>query len=570
MTEQKIIGKGTWIDKLAHEVIEREKHLGRNIDGVIRVESGLGASGIPHIGSLGDAVRAYGIKLALENFGYKSELITYSDDLDGLRKIPEGLQVKKEDIGKRVSAIDDPYGKCHASYGEHMSSLLLEGLDKLGIKYVHKTAHDTYKNGILKEQIHKILVNSKKIGNKIEELTGQTKFQNVLPYFPVCEKCGKLYTTKSFEYIEDEKKIRYRCKDSEIGSDKHILKGCPGGYEGEADITNGLGKLAWKVEFAARWQAFDIRFEAYGKDIMDSVKVNDWVADEVLGFPHPHHVKYEMFLDKGGKKISKSLGNVVTSQKWLNYGTPESILFLLYKRITGARELGFEDIPTLMDEYNELENIYFGKTKVDNEAKLVRSKGLYEYVNLLNPPKEPSTHVRYGQLIELCKIFKNRREHDPIDAPKYRREHIVADLIKNGTIKETNSQIEELIKLAVNYFDDFKETYIGKPGSKLHDVRLPTDTAFAFNPTDIPALEQLADTLSKNEKIENLQNTIYNIAKENQVQPRDFFRLLYRIILGVDRGPKIGPLIEDEGMKKVAENIRNMVKQARDQFRTQP
>ena len=162
MTEQKIIGKGTWIDKLAHEVIEREKHLGRNIDGVIRVESGLGASGIPHIGSLGDAVRAYGIKLALENFGYKSELITYSDDLDGLRKIPEGLQVKEENIGKRVSAIEDPYGKCHDSYGSHMSSLLLEGLDKLGIKYVHKTAHDTYKNGILKEQIHKILMNSKK------------------------------------------------------------------------------------------------------------------------------------------------------------------------------------------------------------------------------------------------------------------------------------------------------------------------------------------------------------------------------------------------------------------------
>jgi len=428
MTEQKIIGKGTWIDKLAHEVIEREKHLGRNIDGVIRVESGLGASGIPHIGSLGDAVRAYGIKLALENFGYKSELITYSDDLDGLRKIPEGLQVKEENIGKRVSTIEDPFGKCHDSYGSHMSSLLLEGLDKLGIKYVHKTAHDTYKNGILKEQIHKILVNSKKIGDKIEELTGQTKFQNILPYFPVCQNCDKLYTTESYEYVENEKKVMYRCKDSEIGSDKHILNGC--GHEGEADITNGLGKLAWKVEFAARWEAFDIRFEAYGKDIMDSVKVNDWVADEVLGFPHPNHVKYEMFLDKGGKKISKSLGNVVTSQKWLNYGTPESILLLLYKRITGARELGFEDIPALMDEYNELENIYFGKTKIENEAKLVKSKGLYEYVNLLNPPKNSDVHISYGLLIELCKIFKDDR-----------LERVNSKLIDYGTIKETNHML---------------------------------------------------------------------------------------------------------------------------------
>ena len=278
MTEQKIIGKGTWIDKLAYELIEREKQLGRNTD-ILRVESGLGASGIPHIGSLGDAVRAYGVKLALENFGYKSELIAYSDDLDGLRKIPEGLDVDEENIGKRVSAIPDPY-ECHDSYGSHMSSMLLEGLDKLGIKYIHKTAHETYKNGLLKDQIHQILVNNKKIGDKIEELTGQQKFQTILPYFPVCQNCDKLYTTESFEYIEDEKKVRYRCKDSEIGSDKHILSGC--GHEGESEIGKDLGKLAWKVEFAARWKAFDIRFEAYGKDIMDSVNVNDWVSDDVL------------------------------------------------------------------------------------------------------------------------------------------------------------------------------------------------------------------------------------------------------------------------------------------------
>ena len=533
MTEQKIIGKGTWIDKLAHEVIEREKHLGRNIDGVIRVESGLGASGIPHIGSLGDAVRAYGIKLALENFGYKSELITYSDDLDGLRKIPEGLQVKEENIGRRVSTIEDPFGKCHDSYGSHMSSLLLEGLDKLGIKYVHKTARDTYKNGILKEQIHKILVNSKKIGDKIEELTGQTKFQNILPYFPVCQNCDKLYTTESYEYVENEKKVMYRCKDSEIGSDKHILNGC--GHEGEADITNGLGKLAWKVEFAARWEAFDIRFEAYGKDIMDSVKVNDWVADEVLGFPHPHHVKYEMFLDKGGKKISKSLGNVVTSQKWLNYGTPESILLLLYKRITGARELGFEDIPALMDEYNELENIYFGKTKIENEAKLVKSKGLYEYVNLLNPPKNSDVHISYGLLIELCKIFKDDR-----------LERVNSKLIDYGTIKETNSHVEELIKLAGKYSDDFEETKI--PATKI-----------IIDDSCKVALTQLVKLLLKNEKTEDLQNSIYTIAKENQVQPKDFFRILYQIILSANRGPKIGPFIEDIGKKKVANDISKYI-----------
>ena len=221
----------------------------------------------------------------------------------------------------------------------------------------------------------------------------------------MCSECSRLYTAESTEYLSDEKKVVYNCHDAEISS--KIIKGC--GHSGEADITKDLGKLAWKVEFAARWNAFDIRFEAYGKDIMDSVKVNDWVSDEILNFPHPHHIRYEMFLDKGGKKISKSLGNVVTSQKWLEFGTPQSILLLLYKRITGARELGFEDIPSLMDEYDELEKIYFGKIKVDNEAKLVKSKGLYEYVHLLNPPNEIQPYASYRLLLELCKIFKEDR-----------------------------------------------------------------------------------------------------------------------------------------------------------------
>jgi len=441
MVQEKIIGKGTWIDKLASELLEREKTLGRNLD-LIRVESGLGASGIPHIGSLGDAVRAYGVKLALENLGYKSELIAYSDDLDGLRKVPEGLPDSlQEHIGKPVSLIPDPYG-CHDSYGMHMSSILLDGLDKVGIKYEFRRAVDTYKQGLLKDHIHTILQNSVKIGDKISELVGQEKYQKYLPYFPVCAECNRLYTAEATEYISDEKKVKYKCHDTEIGS--KMIKGC--GHEGEADITKDLGKLAWKVEFAARWSAFDIRFEAYGKDIMDSVKVNDWVSDEILKVPHPHHVKYEMFLDKGGKKISKSLGNVITAQKWLEYGNSKSILLLLYKRITGARELGFDDIPSLMNEYNEIEDTYFGRIKVDNQAKLTKLKGLYEYVNLLNPPKQSSIHINYRLLIELTKIFKEDRN-----------ERVMKKLIDYGVIKNPETEVEKLIEIAGNYSDEFDE-----------------------------------------------------------------------------------------------------------------
>lgn len=524
MSEQAIIGKGTWIDKLAHELLEREKSLGRSTE-LLRVESGLGASGVPHIGSLGDAVRAYGVKLALENFGYRSELIAYSDDLDGLRKIPEGFPDSlKEHLGKRVSAISDPFD-CHDSYGMHMSSLLLDGLDKLGIKYDFRRAKDTYEKGILKEQIHTILQNRKRIGEKISELTGQEKYQQYLPYFPVCENCDKLYTTEAYEYLEEERKIKYRCKDTVIGS--QTINGC--GHEGESKIGKDMGKLAWKVEFAARWHAFDIRFEAYGKDIMDSVKVNDWVADEILKFPHPYHVKYEMFLDKGGKKISKSLGNVLTSQAWLRYGTPKSILLLLYKRITGARELGFEDIPGLMDEYNEIENIYFGKTKIDNPAKESKLKGLYEYVNLLNPPKQPTPYVSYRLLMELAKIFKDNRN-----------ELVMKKLIEYGVLKNPEPQIEKLITMAGNYSDDFDE-------QEKIEVQIDEVTK--------KALKELADLLGGEEEPEDLQNAIYQIAKNNNIQPRDFFKVLYKIILSTTRGPKIGPFILDIGRKNVSQTL---------------
>lgn len=528
MSEQEIFGKGTWIDKLAHELLEREKTLGRSLD-LLRVESGLGASGVPHIGSLGDAVRAYGVKLALENYGFKSELIAYSDDLDGLRKIPEGFPDDLEKhIAKPVSLIPDPYG-CHDSYGMHMSSILLDGLDKMGIKYEFRRAKDTYKNGLLKDQIHTILQNSSKIGDKISELVGQEKYQKFLPYFPVCSNCDRLYTAEAFEYLEDERKVKYKCHDAEIGS--KMIKGC--GHEGEADITKDLGKLAWKVEFAARWSAFDIRFEAYGKDIMDSVKVNDWVSDEVLNFPHPHHVKYEMFLDKGGKKISKSLGNVVTGQKWMEFGSPKSILLLLYKRITGARELGFEDIPSLMNEYNELEDIFFGKIKVDNDAKLIKSKGLYEYVNLLNPPKQSSIHVNYRLLVELAKMFKENRT-----------ERVMKKLLDYGVIKNPDPQIEKLIELAGNFADEFDQQ---------EKVEVEMDESAK------KVLKLLVDALNAEEEPEDIQNTIYQIAKSNGVEPKDFFRILYQIILGTSRGPKIGPLITDIGRKKVAKTVSEYI-----------
>ncbi len=532
MEEQIVIGKGTWLDKVADTLIKREKKLGRSL-GLIRVESGLGASGIPHIGSMADAVRAYGIALALQNFGFKSELVAYSDDMDGLRRIPQGLPHWLQDhIAKPVSTIPDPFGSCHSSYGMHMSSLLLDGLDKAGIKYRFQSGSDSYRQGTLVKQIDTLLKSRLKIGQKIADFVGQDKYTEVLPYFPICSNCGRLYTAVAQEYLPDEKKVAYVCKGGRIG--KEEIEGC--GNTGEADITKGEGKLAWKVEFAARWQALDIRFEAYGKDIMDSVRVNDWIADEILGYPHPLHVKYEMFLDKAGKKISKSSGNVLTPQMWLRYGTPESILLLLFKRIAGTRHIGLDDVPSLMDEYDYYEDVYFGKVNEDNPAKLTKIKGIYEYINKLDPPKQPDVHIPYRFIVQQASIF-------PPDDDD-RSEKVFNRVLKYGMVKGSSTEkIMHKIRLASSWGDD----------------NIAKDEKFEIQLSDlhVKAVQQLIEAISPftglpdtPENAKNLQSTVFSIARANGIEPREFFTSLYRMFLNSDKGPRIGNYILDLGVER--------------------
>jgi len=210
-----IIGRGTWLDKIAADIVEREKRLGR-AGKSLRVESGLGASGIPHIGSFGDAARAHGIRMALENIGVKTELIAFSDDMDGLRRVPAGFpKTLSKYLGFPVSSIPDPFG-CHESYGQHMGALLLDSLDKTGIVYCAVSGTRAYKEGLFNEQIDKILRNSAKVGLIIKETMGQEKYTETLPYFPVCRNCGRIYTTKALEYIPERHVVKYACEGMQL------------------------------------------------------------------------------------------------------------------------------------------------------------------------------------------------------------------------------------------------------------------------------------------------------------------------------------------------------------------
>jgi lysyl-tRNA synthetase class 1 len=530
---QKIIGHGTWYDMMAQRVISKEKKLNRSLSN-IRTEMGLGASGFPHIGSLGDAARSYAVTLALREMGFNSELVAFCDDKDGLRKVPFGLPDSlKKYLGFPVSSIPDPFG-CHESYGNHMSSLLLESMDKCCIEYRSMSATEAYKTGLLTKEIRTILLNAKKVGEIVKEEVGQDRYLEVLPYFPVCENCGRIYTTKASEFISENNSVVYSCEAIEIGGKK--IHGC--GHKGEVDITTGNGKLSWKGEFAARWKALDIRFEAFGKDIADSVRINDRICKEILCFEPPSHAQYEMFLDKGGKKISKSAGNVFTPQVWFRYGSPQSLLLLMLKRFVGTRSLDISDIPTYMNELDSIEEVYFGKKKIADKKELEKLRGLFEYCWVMKPPDTPSVHVPYNLLAFLVKM-----------APETCLEDFLLSKLRSYRYLQKNqsfdADLHRRIDYALNWSKDFNEI---------------KETKVTLRPNEKKAILDLINNLKNKDNSDEIQNIIFSVAKANNLKPRIFFGILYSILMGAKHGPRLGPYILAMGMQNVIDSLRRVTK----------
>ena len=525
-----IIGRGTWYDKAARELIDRERRLGRSLS-LIRTESGLGASGFPHIGSLGDALRNYAVALGVQVQGYSSELIAFSDDKDGLRKVPAGMPKSLERwLGHPVSAIPDPFGGCHESFGVHMTSLLLDALETCGAEYVFKSGTKVYEEGLLNEEILTLMENADRVGEIIKEEIGQEKYIETLPYFPVCEGCGRIYTTNVYRYLPDEHRVLYRCQGMEVKG--RWLEGC--GHEGEVDVLAGQGKLGWKVEFAARWRALDIRFEAYGKDIADSVRVNDRICREILGFEPPMHVQYEMFLDRGGRKISKSAGNVFTPQVWFRYGSPQSLNLLILKRFVGAKSGSVEDIPTHMDEFDDLEDVYFGKVKVSDDKARAKLSGLYEYCWMLKPPGEMIVHVPYILMTHLAMVAPRGSE----------AEYIREKLREYGYLDHGDGGLEDRIRYALNWLRDF-----GEPGPK--SVTLTTK--------ELKALEALVEALRGADGEEAYQGSVFNVARKESLPPKRLFQILYQILLGRMQGPRFGPYVAALGKEKVIKELEKAI-----------
>lgn len=391
----------------------------------------------------------------------------------------------------------------------------------------------SYKEGLFNKQIEILLTNAKRVGEIIREELGQEKYTEVLPYFPVCSNCGRIYTTKAYSFVPEESKILYQCEGLEIKG--KWIEGC--NHKGEVDYRTGDGKLSWKVEFAARWTGLGINFEAYGKDIADSVRVNDRICRDILGYAPPFHVQYEMFLDKGGKKISKSTGNVFTPQVWLTYGSPQSLLLLMFKRIVGTRVLSPLDIPQYMTEMDELEDIYFGRKTITDRMELAKLKGLYEYCWLFKTPNQSTVHVPYNLLVYLAKV-----------APKGCEIRYVAEKLKEyGYVKNGLSEdLKRRAEYARGWAEDFVEIQ---------------ETAVKLSEQERNAIARLIEVLRIERDEKAIQNAIFNSAKSVDLEPRDFFKALYRILLGTSEGPKLGSYIVAMGNENVVDTLQRAISQ---------
>lgn len=513
-----------WADKVADEVVKKW-----NVPSY-RTEMGLGASGIPHVGSAGDAVRSYVVSLGIENLGKKGELIAFSDDRDGLRKVPSGFSSNLEkEIGKPVSMIPDPF-KCHKSFALHISSLVVDGFEKIGIKFTLKSGNEEYKKGTFDKEIIELLKNAKKAGEIIKRTTGSEKFLDRLPFLPVCVSCGRLYTTRAYEFLPKEKKILYACDQEftgKAGGRDVLIKGC--GFKGEAGIRDG--KLAWKVEFAARWKALDIHYEAYGKDILESVKCNDVICKEILGREPPVHSFYELFTERGGKKISKSKGNVFTPQMWMDVASPESLRLLFMKRLGTTRVVDLNTIPSLMDEVDELQDFYFSGKKQKNEKEAAHKKRLFEYIHFLDVPKKSGFAIPYNALTNLVKALPIREKDELI-------KEIVA-----GRRKISNEDQKEL-SARIRYADNWAG------GEKSEPVKI------ILNKKEKKALADLYESLKGTPAPEEIQNNIFEIAKTRDLKPIQFFRVVYKVTIGMEQGPRAGLLIHLLGTEKVMRLIK--------------
>ncbi len=506
-----------WPFEEARKIVDRLEREG-NPERTVLFETGYGPSGLPHIGTFGEVARTTMVRRAFEILmpGVKTRLLCFSDDMDGLRKVP--TNVPNQDmlanyINMPLTQVPDPFEK-FPSFGEHNNARLRAFLDSYGFEYEFASSTDYYKSGRFDATLLKVLAKFDEIMEIMLPSLREERQQSYSPILPVSPRTGHVLL------------VPLVARDAAKGTVSYVE---PGTNETvEVPVTGGRCKLQWKADWAMRWAALGVDYEMAGKDLIDSVKLASRIC-RVLGAPPPEGFNYELFLDEEGKKISKSKGNGLSIDDWLRYASPESLQYFMFQSPRAGKRLYFDVIPRNVDEY------LGALTAFPKQDARERLNNAAFHIHHGNPPTE-DLPISFSLLLNLASASHSEDRN------------VLWGFIRNyapDARPENHPRLDDLVGYAINYFHDFV-----RPAKK---YRAPTDLERA-------ALEELAARLEAAEAsatAEELQNIVYDIGKNHPFEKlRDWFKALYEVLLGEEQGPRFGTFVKLYGVKETVALIR--------------
>ncbi|MFW5968935.1 MAG: lysine--tRNA ligase [Persicimonas sp.] len=507
------------LEKLEREGDEERKH------DYVLLETGFGPSGLPHIGTFSEVARTTWVRHAFEHLSdLPTRLFTFSDDMDGLRKVPQNIPNQDlilEHLGKPLCDIPDPFGE-EESFSAYMNEKLKGFLDSFGFDYEFKSSKDQYRGGVFNEGLVQILRNYEEVRQVIIPTLREKNREDWSPFFPICQNCGKVYTTRVLDIHPEDDQISYVCDQS-----FRNIEPCE--HNGRMAVTDGNVKVGWKVDWALRWYVFDVDYEMYGKDLIDPAELSAKIV-RVLGGEPPAGFFYEMFLDENGQKISKSVGKGLTIDEWLDYGPLESLGWYIFQSPQKAKKLYFDVIPRSVDRYLEDRRDFGGAEgdeRLDNPVWFVEHDKVEagEEVGF-------EADISFSMLLNLVNVLNTDD-----------REVVWEYVRRYDDNADQNEQIiDEMIERALRYYRDFV---------------LPTKEFEAPADEMMPALKQFRDFLAgyEGDEAEEIQTACYSAGKDHDLSLGKWFRTLYRLMLGQDRGPRVGTFVSVYGVDDTVELI---------------
>jgi lysyl-tRNA synthetase class 1 len=480
-------------------------------------ETGYGPSGLPHIGTFGEVARTSWVRQAFEALSdVPTRLVAFSDDMDGLRKVPDNVpnqDMLRGHLGKPLTAIPDPFGT-HDSFGAHNNARLKAFLDRFGFQYEFLSSTECYKSGRFDQALLTVLRHYEEVRDVVLPTLGPERRASYSPFLPVCARTGRVLQVPVIEWNANSGTIVYE----------------DDGRRTEVPVTGGHCKLQWKADWAMRWYALSVDYEMSGKDLIPSVDLSVKIVRLIGGAP-PETFTYELFLDEEGQKISKSKGNGLSVDEWLTYGPEESLALFMFGKPRAAKKLYFDVIPKAVDEYIAFAEQYQRsssepKDQLDNPAWFIHSG---------NPPAE-TYPVSFALLLNL------------VSATGAQDREVLWGFIRAYAPEAnpgTHPGLDRLVTYALKYYEDFVH-----PQKR---YRAPTEKERSA----LAALADVLENMAGERDSETVQNAVYEIGKTHGFEPlRDWFKAIYEVALGQAQGPRFGSFAALFGCAETAVLIR--------------